>query len=344
MDRTLAQASRASSGRSTRVVTALSLTALLCAVVLAAPAGGARKAKSDLVITSAAWKGKSYFIWNESQAGGSFVAGTSNRGSGKAGRSMTAASFTRDGCGSDGGGSALAGIAKVPPLKAGKGSIRSFPAKASLKFGELGSYYLAARADFYDHVDESHEGNNCNDPPNEHVDVIPRRFAGTVDGEFDWPTGTVKDEWTGTVTFVFDAADEPGKYVYSLEGGSIKYTTSGTGDNGCTYSGGTTVQLNSHTGLGGLTIDYGFNDYELIGTISSNQYSITAVCPGQPPTTLSGPSAPAWLWVQSNPDKATIVRGLPVGARTGAYKAIDGSANCPYPGCDTSWAWHLAAK
>ena len=350
MDRTLAKALRAKTGGARHIATAVSLAVLLCTVLLAAPAAATRRRMPDLIVTSAKWTGKPYFFWKEPQGPGSFTDTTKNIGSRTAGHSETALFLTgsRNACSLFG---ELVGRRKVPKLKPGQANRGSFQSGEKLRFRNIGTYYVAAHADFINQVEnEVKAGNNCK-PTGQHVDVIPRRFAGTVTGSSSWSSSVwLKDTWTATVSFVAAYAHgDPsidGVYIYALERADVTYTTSGTDpDNGCTYSGGTTDTLIGNAGGNALlTLDYRSNIYQLLGVIPSSAYSVTVVCPTPPSTSqLPGPNPSAWLWLSSDQTNWPSIDSSP--GRTGTfYRFLDGSSDCTISGCDTKWKWRLDAK
>jgi hypothetical protein len=165
--------------------------------------------------------------------------------------------------------------------------------------------------------------NNCrNGPP---FTVIPRTWTGRVEATtpFDPLDGTAVESSVAEVTFVFDKARDAGFFYKG--GGPVTYSTSGT-YGGCTYGGGSTLNINA--AQTSLQLRPDLSSYYGTGAEIDEHYTITVDCGllgPRPPQ--QGPKNPAWWTTPFKPwgqDKRTI---------------IDSNADL----VGRNWKWNLSA-
>jgi hypothetical protein len=221
---------------------------------------------------------------------------------------------------------------RVPALKPGEShrasASKTFP---KIPLGSLGPYQSLVCANSHRPIPEKTRRNNCLDTGTD-LDVIPRRFVGTVEGSGPWGGGTVKDEWSGTVTFVFDHADPGGIYRYNVEHADVTWTTSGSTNN-CSYSG--TGHATIVNGTGFLTLRYETMDYFAGAGVMPGLYQVTVTC-GNHTSYEPGPG-PGVNWFAMNPTTWDVI------APINGYTTLAGAYDCA-PTCHNKWSWSLDAK
>jgi CARDB len=264
----------------TRTVGVVVLAALL--VVPAATAHAAKK-KPDLVVAAGKVEGDEYaFIGERFNVTATWA--TKNKGSGRAGRSLTRATFYHQ----PGGHIYRLGAQAVGRL--GSDGVDEIDDERPLNPNRLpaGGYAIRICADAKEDVNESNEGNNCGRVQAKFSDFYStyREWEGTVSG-IGWGLGGptfsgMTESWTsrGTgadVAYTFTRYRSSGKFVWGMAGGAIKWTHQGSLGPGCSnVNGSGTFVLDPGSRV---AANYGRESYSAQAVaISGAQYPITSDC------------------------------------------------------------------
>jgi hypothetical protein len=167
--------------------------------------------------------------------------------------------------------------------------------------------------------------------------ALPTAFEGTVSGSFSQPSDSpsqVNQQWTGTARFAQTAGD-PGSY--EPVAGTLTYTTSGSDDSGCSYSGTGVVTIAPATVFGSLGL--ASTTYFLAGYWTNDEviqrptYPVTVTCP-EGTTSQATPVQLKWLGTDPAGEQIPADAGTLSGTRT----------EIAPNGVRTVWTWNLVGE
>jgi Ca2+-binding RTX toxin-like protein len=164
---------------------------------------------------------------------------------------------------------------------------------------------------------------------------LPAKWVGAVTGSRT--LSGITDEWTASVTFGSPERDPADGSTTYFATGTLDYTTSGTGPDGCTYSGSGTLTIDREPfDEGGLRFDPSLTSYNGGGVLtdSTDYYPVSYSCPDGTSGTTAGPLLGSeWfktdLSEQTSPEARTL---------SGDYSASD-----PATGLSAEYSWNLTA-
>jgi hypothetical protein len=167
--------------------------------------------------------------------------------------------------------------------------------------------------------------------------ALPTAFEGTVSGSFSQPSDSsyqVNQQWTGTARFAQTAGD-PGSY--EPVAGTLTYSTSGSDDSGCSYSGTGVVAIAPATVFGSLGLSS--TTYFLAGYWTNDEviqrptYPVTVACP-EGTTSEVMPVQLKWLGTDPAGEQIPADAGTVSGTRT----------EIAPNGVQTVWTWNLIGE
>ena len=223
------------------------------------PAQAANKPRPDLVIAGKRKVAPQDFFYKRGSPA-RYNAKTKNKGEARARASETALYWKRRGADS---ARIDAATLDVPALKPGKG-FRTGAGGVVTDQLPPGTYDAVFCADSRKQVRESNERNNC--AKSTYILVMATRWVGTISGSAVIQPG-VTERWTSdNAVFEFAEAYAGDRVNYRFRG-TLGYSISGTGEDGCVYrgSGSAPVQAVNQPGTSdddfGLTVDYHKGQY-----------------------------------------------------------------------------------
>jgi hypothetical protein len=167
--------------------------------------------------------------------------------------------------------------------------------------------------------------------------ALPEAYEGAISGTFTQPADSsyqVNQQWAGTARFE-RTADDPSSYAPVA--GTLTYTTSGSDDSGCSYSGGGDVTFAPATVFGSLGL--ASTTYYLAGYWTNDEviqrptYPVTVTCPDST-TSEATPVQLKWLGT----DPAGEQFPADTGALSGTHTEVAPN------GVQTVWTWDLTAE
>jgi len=227
-----------------------------------------------------------------------------------------------------GGGQRIEGerdliAARIKPRKSAKGTLRQETTGQPLPSG---AYRLEMCVDFFEVVEESNEGNNCEIIRGSRFYSTYRDWEGHLSGSAPFPGGA-KRSWSSRagrrVSYAFEGYRGKGVFDWSLEDGAILHST--TGGSACRYNGSGTFALADG---GKVTIDHRAGSYSAgASAVAGAMYNVVVDCSGFK-TNLPMP-------VGLTPALVVQNQVLPFGASR--LQGVGGDAM-------TSWEWKLDGK
>jgi hypothetical protein len=298
--------------------------ALLVPPAVAKDSASKHKGKPDLVVESGRVGGKPFVFWGDRDVG-PIVDTIENRGSGRAGPSLTRVYLEH------GKSRYLLADRAVPGLRPGEHDRGEDSLSPKFHRPPPGGYEVVICADAKDQVDEPEEQNNCK-PVLKHFYVAVRSWRGSLSGTAT-PVPSWNERWqSSSSSFDYETYTGDGKFLY-LFSGTVTWSDHAVDNEGCTWTGAGEESFQHDQELGGLTIDYLNENFDSGGLLlpTGDHYDVTATCPdGHNPPTQSGPLEHTF-WLPST--------GAPVGMPFGS-KALPGS---PAPVFGTTYVWSFQA-
>jgi hypothetical protein len=250
-----------------------------------------------------------------------------NRGSGRAGPTLTRVFIEHD------GKTWLLADRAVPALGPGRSSTGEDHVVRPNHF-PLGAYKIVVCADAKRQEDESDEDNCVKLSTPRYFFVAAASWKGSLSGSFTAVgDGELTERWSSTDTSLdFDQYEHGGIFTY-LFNGSVTWTDSGHDSSGCQISGAGEDTFHGSAANGQLTVDYLKGDYTTAG-FSEESGAFYDLTYHDCPFLTNPPSATAPLqrvfWEPS--PLGTPIR-LPFGSRM-----LAGSPSSVFTG---TWTWNL---
>lgn len=164
----------------------------------------------------------------------------------------------------------------------------------------LGAYDIQVCADYFDKVNEEHEGNNCTSTDREFY-VVKEDWEGSVSGDGVVAGAPHGEKWhSGQADLVFGKYLGGGAFRYDFSG-VIQWTDNGTNSGGCTYTGSGTKRVNESNSGPGITLDYGKANYRGTEALDSRFYTIFVSGFSYCTKNLQGPVAVDFMQIPAQP-------------------------------------------
>lgn len=314
------------------------LGATFAALALSATPAAAKKpprrsaAKPDLT-PKAEISGDPYLFYGQTHSTITVTDTVVNRGTGRAGPSLTRVFLEHD------GKHRLLADRAVPALGPGKTDSGEDTVVRANHF-PLGAYKVVVCADAKSQEAESDEGNNCvklTNPRN--LFVAAAGWQGSMSGsQTTVGDGELTERWSSSnASLDFDQYEHGGIFTY-LFSGSVVWTDSGIDSAGCSISGAGEDSFHDSAANGQLTVDYLKGEYTTggIGEEKGPYFDLTYHdCPPDRTPPAPSPIGPLQrvFW---EPSPLGNPIGLPFGS-----KSLPGS---PASLFNAAWTWNLQLK
>ena len=266
---------------------------LVVALAATAPAALAQKhpaaPRPDLTIEDAAIThpaGEQPFVFqNQRNPKISISDRNVNVGRGRAGRSVTKVYLEH------GGKRWLLAKRKVGPIAPGAQDFGHDVLVDTMNF-PLGAYTAEICADANHANRESTRKPQCARAGALDFIVAAARWTGSVSGEYDPALGNV-EKWTSSNAELAFSSDEAGGIFEYAFLGTVTWTSSGTDDDGCVWSGsGSQTFTTEDQPIGSFSVDYKHEEYSGSFALGKQIYQANVACPGGGDSMAAAPEAP----------------------------------------------------
>jgi hypothetical protein len=317
---------RGSCGAPRRAATSLAVTIIVLLAAAAQPAIAKPPGRSpDLAIRHARMDGKPFVFFGEPTAGQISVFDTTeNLGRRRAGPTLNIVYLSHDGH--------IFKLADraVPALAPGQQDSGEDSVRHDIR-ASPGDYRVVICANFK-RSEREDRTNNC-ETVRKHFYIAARLWQGSLGGTWTSPPSGPIETWHSTgARLDFEQYTGDGKFLYVFSG-TVAWSDSGGGPNGCTFSGSGSKSYTHDDSIGSLTVDYRDETYVAqLQATAPGAYEVTETCPQGQPQTLPGPLN-LLFWAPS-PLGGTAT--LPFGS-----VALPGSpAQSPF----TVFTWNITAR